>query len=43
MKEYSRPIIEEEVIEIEDVIASSPNTESSTSEGIKTPFGDLFG
>lgn len=41
MKDYSKPIIEEEIIEIEDVIAAS--TEDETSNGQESTFGSIFG
>lgn len=36
MKKYEKPYIDEEIIEIEDVIAASQGGE--TEEGIKIPF-----
>ena len=41
MKEYNKPVIEEEVMEIEDVIAAS--TLSSTNNGQEGTFSSIFG
>lgn len=41
MKEYNKPVIEEEIIEIEDVIAAS--TSETTEDGQKSPFSSIFG
>ena len=43
MKEYTKPLIEEEIIENDDIIMASTSTENSinASKGIK--IGDLFG
>ena len=41
MKVYNKPVIEEEIIEVEDVIAAS--TSDSTTNGQEGTFSSIFG
>ena len=40
MKEYTKPYIEEELIELEDVIAASPGGETKDGINVDWPFDD---
>lgn len=42
MKEYEKPNIIEEIIEIEDIIAISNGGEGSLDDGKKIPASDLW-
>ena len=42
MKEYLKPIIEEEVIAIEDIIATSPNQPMSSPDDEFTDDNDII-
>lgn len=42
MKRYEKPVINEEILEIEDIIAISNNGSTSIENGEKVPATDLW-